>query len=321
MPVIKILSIAFLLSLPSIWLFHADPSLKYNMNDTAYRWIGQKIYDPAAKIDTVFMGTSQIWTAVNTQQINTKHPGQKSYNFGSNWHGRHARYVVLRDLLEEKKVKRVVLEVAEKEPDLSHRYSRYLGGFKDYSFLHLAKVNHLKPRDVLQLSPLYKSWVGETFGYLLSLPVKGYYYAGKGLVGLGFEGDDFEERDERYGYRVVHQSLELAEANAKKLAARAPIYSKVARTDVASNDFYVRRIAELCNEKGAELFFLFVPRRNAPAPGPAYKNLLAQLGTLVELPMDELYDHRLWRDYLHLDEEGAAVFTHRLLKSSLYANH
>lgn len=81
---------------------------------------------------------------------------------------------------------------------------------------------------------------------------------------------------------------------------------------------YLKKISELCKEHGVKLYFLFLPARNGPLPGPHYREVLAKYGELVDVPFDGLYEGSLWRDVNHFNVEGTKLFTNRLLESKLY---
>jgi hypothetical protein len=312
----RFLAALSLLALGSMLMFELDPSLKYEMRAGQYRWMGQKIFDPKTEIDILFMGSSRTWTAVDTIELNRRFPDQIAYNFGKNWHGRQVDYVVLEDLLREKKVKKIALEVYRLEPGDIHPYTKFLAHPWDLSAQDFV---NLSLEDVLLLSPRFKFALEIQLQILLGLPVKSYYLlARRALVG-SFREEDLRQTDLSYGHLQPPVTEEDQARFWSEIRDVPEKYDQDDDSDEVILDRYLHHIGELAQRHGVELYFLFVPARNEDAPGPRYRELLDRYGTFVDLRERDLNRFDLWRDSAHLNRKGAELFTERVAASVIYS--
>ncbi len=304
-----------LLSALSIVAFAVDPSLKYEMKAYPYNWIGQKIFDPHTDMRIAFVGTSRTWTAVETDTINARMPRARAYNLGANWFGRQARWIVVRDLLEQQKLERLVLEVAHEEEYDVHPYSAYLGGPLD---LPTQKLRELDWRQVLGFQRPFKMVLADVIDYYACETVRGFYLWYRRLWHGSIRDQDLRNQDAAFGH---HAPSVTAEAQAEFYASIKDVPAHYGAFDDSSTlfrDEYLRKISALCREKGVRLYFLFIPERNAPLPGPRFLALLRELGEPVLLDLDGLFEPELWRDAGHWNGKGTAIFTERLMASSVF---
>ncbi|MCK6546685.1 hypothetical protein L6R52_12615 [Myxococcota bacterium] len=288
----------------SVALFELDPTLKYELDSDNYRWVGQAIFDPDVEIGTAFVGTSRTWTAVDTSRIARERPEDRPINLGTNWHGRQARWVVIRDLLASKRVERLVVEIYHQEEEDAHPYSRFLGSVFD------PPLNQPVPA---------KQLLSDVTGYYLGAGVRGYYLWYRRLVHGNFHDWRYPGWDQSRGHHTPSTTPEELERFWASIAPEAPRYDVYDDDGLRIREGFLARVSELCRARGVALYFLFVPARNGPLPSPRFLDVLRKYGTPIDLPIDGLYEARLWRDPTHFDDEGTRIFTERLLASPLYA--
>lgn len=295
----------------SIAVFRVDPSLKYEIEDPAYRFIGRQIFVKRGPLDTAYLGTSRIWTAVDTKRINEAHPDQRSVNLGSNWFGRHARLVIVRDLLKSRPPRRLVLEVVHLEPTAEHPYSAALGYPEEVPMDQFARKWGPGTR-----AKNFREGVSYFFAYELGQAVKSYYLLYRRLTG-SYMAEAPTYLDQRFGHHRVEISAEAQQTYWDTIADDPPRYVPYdEKTSTPGEE--LDEIARLCREANVDLWFLFLPERNGPLLGPEHRARLSRLGEIADVSVDDLFDHRLWRDNGHFNVDGVEILTTRVLGSRLY---
>lgn len=81
-----------------------------------YSHFEQQIFEEKSDIDILFLGSSLIWSAVDTPYVQKELSRKLGRDvnvltFGSNWRGEDLSYVLLRDLLEKRKVQMLVIHM------------------------------------------------------------------------------------------------------------------------------------------------------------------------------------------------------------------
>jgi len=79
-----------------------------------HRFLHREIYNKTGDIDILFMGSSLLWVAINSKTIKTQLESKINrpatvLNFGHNWEGIDINYLYLKDLLQKRTVKMVVM--------------------------------------------------------------------------------------------------------------------------------------------------------------------------------------------------------------------
>ena len=82
----------------------------------AFPYIQHEIFEEKSDIDVLILSTSLLWTAIDTPYLQTelsKAIGRDAevVTLGSNWRGEDLNYVMLRDLLERRKVKSLIFSM------------------------------------------------------------------------------------------------------------------------------------------------------------------------------------------------------------------
>lgn len=289
----------------SISIFELMPMIKYNHNDRKYLWIREQIFDDSRpSFDTVFVGTSHTWTAVNTATINARFPGQRSYNFGVNWFGVDTKAVIVQDLLERKRVKNLVFEIASYDDANTHEYFRFMAPLKN-AWGHAARQwSGVGREQVLTLDPKFKDAVEQSLSVLAPFVVKGWYFGLREKLarpqmpeGEG-RNDGWESVDQVWSFEDPAVTITTVHDENRTISLNPNLTA----------------IIELCRRRGVKLFFPFVPVRNEPLPGPRHVAALAPFGEIIVLDPATYYPAPLWFNPQHLNTRGAAVFTEQLLR-------
>ncbi|MCZ2078825.1 MAG: hypothetical protein LC130_27990 [Bryobacterales bacterium] len=110
----------------------------------SFPYIHQQIFEKTSDIDLLFLGTSLLWEAIDTPHVQremTKRLGREAnvISLGTNWRCEQLNYMLLRDILERRKVRMVVLSmpIFRQKDELPHVQSyRWLLYGEDEPSLH-----------------------------------------------------------------------------------------------------------------------------------------------------------------------------------------
>jgi len=95
-------------------------------------WIYDRLYNNSKPMDIVFMGSSKTINGINDQLIgDTLNNGMGVINMGYCRLGNNLYYSFLKELIEVRKIKVLVMEVREDENRYSHPVFPYLASFSD----------------------------------------------------------------------------------------------------------------------------------------------------------------------------------------------
>lgn len=258
-------------------VLEARPALRYASAIDKYRWNGEKFFRERGEIDSAFFGSSQMWNAVDTGLLNEQQPGRLHYNFGVHLEGHDLQAVLIRDLLRERKVRRVVLEVDPVEKESHPSF--------DYFFA---------PRDLL-VTPFDRSAMRASIDRLTT---RVGFTMVRGFVALVRSFFVAPVPDLHAGYFAPVGGPPIAPV---PVVRRAEVREMTLRS--------VRRIAETCAAAGAELVLLHVPVRDGLVPSVEYVERLGAFGQVVVIDPTPFLDASFWADDAHMNAAGARVFT------------
>jgi hypothetical protein len=93
-----------------------------------FPWIQQKIFAETKDVDIAFLGSSQLWCAIDTPYVQTKLSEQldrdaEVFTLGWPWAGFDALYVIARDLLDHRRVHTLVIYDESFTDDGPHPHS------------------------------------------------------------------------------------------------------------------------------------------------------------------------------------------------------
>ncbi len=100
-------------------------SLKDDCTSRAH-WMYQRIFESSEPVDIAFMGSSRTINSLKEKVIRTELDGYHLLNYGYCRYGRNLHYRLVKDLIDEKGIKALVLEVRLDENPYSHPVGPYL---------------------------------------------------------------------------------------------------------------------------------------------------------------------------------------------------
>ncbi len=80
----------------------------------AFSYIGHQIFDDSSDIDILFLGSSVLWSGIDTPHVQyqlSRQLGRPAnvITFGSNWRGEELNYILLSEVLQRRKVRMLVI--------------------------------------------------------------------------------------------------------------------------------------------------------------------------------------------------------------------
>jgi hypothetical protein len=265
--------------------------IKRDCSDYSH-WIYNRIYHNPKPIDVAFIGSSVTKSSVN--DFYTEQAFQKQTQL--NWHfanlsfcqfGRNLYYVLLKDLLKERRVKYVVLEIRQDENFTGHPLFPYLAdteslceaplflNHKYFSDLYLASVSRI---EYWKQNIFYQKKVYET-----EMSDYGHAYWGQIVDSTLLE-------KVKLGEIKLHERQEFSIFRAINL--RYPRY-------------YIKKISQLCKANGAELLFLYTPFYGGIEFLPKELEFYKKYGEVFIPPPDVFVNKKLWADQTHINIHGA----------------
>ena len=299
----------------------------YEPYDKSSIYARQEYKQERGKVDMVFLGTSQSYTAFDPELIDER-LGVNSFNLGTNAQLLLSSRQLLREALEINPVETVYLEVnigglVKDKNDSSQlgAFDRMISSKGKLATLLDTKSNNLRMRqifysvralDLFDLEKLKENVAYKTGPKGGQVPIKPkknqWQYYSKGHLASTMEYNAEKNKDKKKASSVWNRE----------------------KIKPASLD-NLRDIIELCKDKGVELIFV-TPALNpqvasyageqqdfynfvkeiADANGISYYNM-----NLLK-DRDDIFDYGTFRDYVHLNKNGATVFSDII--SDLYEN-
>jgi hypothetical protein len=278
-------------------------------------WIYERIHFDSTPIDVVFVGTSHTVFGVNSTHVEhayTAATGQSLHvvNFGMQHLGRDIDYLLVREVIETRSLKLLVIEVPDDEPRSLHPAFYELATPQELvtapiviNTLYLPNLARLPLR---QVSLFARSIAPAWFGAHLSFdPTK---YRGPNW------DDTYEERGS-VDYPVLHPvprlqtrapaELEQERAHYERMVdAKLGLPGFLSPLEHRANLVYLQRTIELARQNGIEVHFLYLPSYRAPA-SPRFAAFYARFGPLW-YPAAIYDDTDNWLDVNHLNYHGAS---------------
>ena len=288
----KLLTYLLFFILPIIILvliIPVDKRLKYiGLKDDCFNhgiWIYDRINHNPKPIDIAFLGSSKTINGVNDKLISDSLESFSAANLGYCRLGRNLHYVLLKELVSVKRIKKLVLEVRKDENKFSHPIFPFTADSKDVLFSNksfnrdfLKDIwNHFSFKIELFQDRLYKDSIVE---YQLA----------------DFGHSAFDD--------TVHVEILEEHVQSELINMREPLRIE----DEYHRNFYkvyLRKISEICSKNKIELYFLYIPSFRNKTDEIEEKHLYKSLGQLL-IPPEIIYqDKNNWFDPDHLNSAGA----------------
>jgi hypothetical protein len=247
------------------------------------RWLYDRIFLNPKNIDAAFIGTSHTMSAIEDSAINGLFQEKRSpvtvANLGFCRAGRDLHYEIVKDLLQQKKVKLLFVEVMEREQFFSHPDYPYLASNRDL------------------FSPPVKS---EEYSKILMTGLAYRWDYQKARLFETFEKDRHWMQDySYYGHDHIADSNELANW-AKKQKER---YKGVTDDGGEFSKKWLQAIGELAARNKVQVLFLYIPEYGSPVKEPLNDYLKSQ--HVLLLPDTILNNPAHWTDVSHLNRDAA----------------
>ena len=299
-----------------------------------FPWIQQKIFAEHGDVDIAFLGSSQIWCAIDTPYVKRKlseELGREAevFTLGWPWPGFDALYVIARDLLDHRRVHTIVIYDEARGEDAPHLHSSRW-------FLIGENSEALRGLSPLEQAQLYGGAVLGMPRHLLSLlradrtedPAhcqtnfwNTYYCAPHVAQRLG-------ALRARLGYGVS-PDFEPFEAHTAATPADVVAYGPGTQNEFkfsgpATRPYqlhFARKLAALCRERGTKLIVLHTPsfHENGQTTIPEREIWPDVLGTpvdIVGIAPSKLFSGmsaeevaKLFYEDGHLNQNGQDMFT------------
>ncbi|WP_158914562.1 hypothetical protein [Caulobacter sp. S45] len=280
-------------------------------------WIYERIHFDPTPIDIAFVGTSHTMNGVDAAEVSRRVSLATGHcvnavNLAVPEYGRSLHWIIARELLKNRPVKVLVLEVVENESRKPHPLFPYVADLHDVLtapiFINVGYVHDLVRIPFRQLSLGFKSLFPGQFGLKAGFDARNYdgsnvdntRIVNVGGVAITPLRDRVYPRDrlERAAQDAARQkSLHMLGAKLDAYEYRAPRY-------------YVDQIVAEAARRGVKVVFLYLPGYGKPA-GPIDDSLYRGRGPIVSAN-DVLAQPSYWFDPAHLNMFGAAALTARL---------
>lgn len=276
---------------------HVYASLKDDCANRA-NWMYQRVFKDSLAVDLAFIGSSRTMNSLNERLMEEVLPNQQLLNYAYCRYGRNLQYIFIRDLITQKSVHTIVLEVRAEENASSHPIFPYLA----------------ENEDLVTAYPFYNQhWLsdwGTAFQFRLQLLQEQAWQNGSGM--------DLDTHE--YGFTpnyTIPDSKALEKHYEREVSESGSLEGQIKDTYPLH---YLRRIKSLCDGNKVNLLLLYLPSYGVTV-SPKNEDVYHQLGTLITPPPSILENPTYWADGNHLNPEGSVVLSRWLaqrLKKELH---
>ena len=273
------------------------------------KWIYERIHFDRTPIDVAFIGTSHTQSAVDSRIVEEAlvEAGRKLHvvNFAIPHLGRDLHYLIVRELLENRRVGELVVELQEFEARAPHP-----------AFQRLADVRDLATAPIVINTGFFENLVrlplrqGELF-----LRSRRDERAAK-FDGAGYEGAHWDDTYLLHGVSTPRTSTytaayldERAQPLRRALVEKEVMARRFSVSDGGCsllnryNRIYLRDLLDLARRHGVQVTFLYLPFFHGPAQA-AEAAYFRKFGATLT-PSDALDDASSWLNVDHLNVFGA----------------
>lgn len=261
-------------------------------------WIHDRIFVNKDPIDLAFIGSSHTINGIDDQLINEKLANAKVTNLGYCRLGRNLSYILLKETLETKKPKHLILEVREGEDRFSHPV-----------FPFIATTDEVLLPSLLFNADIFVD-IWDHFVSKIDIS-QDYLYENAAPIRTNEFG--FASSPDTVSKELLDE-IELKPPKKEKSDLERTFHSKFALS-------YLERINDLCQENNITMTFLYLPSFGTHKTVPSeYENYL-KYGKVLLLPKEMLQNKDLWSDEGHFNQAGAhelALWVSDKIKTEFY---
>jgi hypothetical protein len=265
-------------------------------------WMYRRIYESREPIDIAFLGSSHTINGINDTLINQilRDAGSTKTvcNLGYCRLGRDLTYVLMKDLIEQKKTTLFVIEVITDEPSHSHPVFPFMGETRDIlhpqTIVNKSYFNTVYSASVARWMYLRQNWMNEPYPYKYAL-----------RENFGFTTNTFNADT-----NMLNASKE------KRIKNKQQSYRWTRALNLPYPRIWLKKIQQLAKENGCSICFLYLPPYGSPEPWPLEIKSYQRSGETWVLPDTLLSNKKNWYDNDHMNLRGANV-TSRILAEKL----
>jgi hypothetical protein len=285
-------------------------------------WIFERIHYDDTPIDIAFIGTSHTMMGIDAEDLEKRLAADgfrsqdsrciHAVNLAIPSYGRDLHWLIVRELLENRKVKVLVLEVFENETRKAHPLFVHVADVKDVIeapiLVNINYLHNLIRLPYRQLSLWFKDF------FSVSFSLKNHFDP------ADYDGSNVDNtRIVNVGgaalspYRDHVMERDRLEAAAKAMRDKKNLHmlGKWAESyEYAVPDHYVTALLDLAREKGTDVVFLYLPQYGMPEK-PADFSLYEGRGDWIYVN-DALRHPEYWFEEVHLNAQGASQVTRRV---------
>jgi|GEM_PF-2357400 len=306
-----ILALAAMVALPH------DKYLRYqSLNDhtapNAY-WIYERIHTDPTPIDIAFIGSSRTGRSMHTERLqeNLAREGiqARAVNFHIVKTGRDMHYAIAKELLTNRPVKLLVLEMTELEDRTPHPDFIFIADAADVLSAPLfLNVGYL--RNFSRLPGRQVDLFLET--QLESVGLRQPDFTPPSYQGPNLDWTEFLQTLDgvRHPLTTHHSHAEMEKIRAEQDAAITPplLPKALASLEFKVPRYYIEQILELAKEHNTKVVFLYLPRYGGPKTPPPYDAMYRSKVPLMN-PQPLLQSSDIWADGTHVNWSGSKIVT------------
>jgi hypothetical protein len=332
--------LAILIALPALFagaglLHRSDVYLAIPWKYGESPWTQQKIFTEKGDVDIALISSSHLWAGVDTPYLQNELSRQLGrpatvFTLGWPWPGFDVTYTVARDLLNQRRVRMLVIDDEDERPhDAPHLLAAYWFRVGD-------EPNELRNLPGVDDVSLYGSAVLGMPRQLLSLvrrdPVEDPASDRPNYWSVSYRARNFAQQlgslSVRLGFNYSRNFVEFYPA-VRATASDARIYSDATRNSFrfggpSSGRYqlqFAKKIGQLCKEKGVRLIVLKLPQfeqrkeMTVDAREP-WMEIVSGPVDIVGIPPAKLFGamsdeeiQRLFYDEVHFNQNGQRFFT------------
>lgn len=318
LPFLAIIVTIGMLLLMVISLLPHDPYIRFQQLSREavpylrVKWIYERIHFDKTPIDIAFIGTSHTQSGVSSRLVEESLAamGDKRHvvNLAVPHLGRDMHYLVARELLENRKVQTLVVEVQYMEARAPHpgfqRLAR-VGDILDQPlFVNVGVVDNLARLPMRQLELFAKTMRPDWFGMQA------------GFSNAAYEGPHYDDTylshgtdkprtsvKQRIDFKEELRGIENDFVQKQALARRTDLAVFSENPLYRVNNMYLKMLLEMAERRSVKVVFMYLPQLDAKL-APHRGAWFAQRGEIL-VPADVIANPGLWQNADHLNVYGA----------------
>jgi hypothetical protein len=319
--IFKVAFVAMILLVGTCFLPH-ERYIRFQQLEGAYakaKWIYERIHFDETPIDIVFIGSSHTYGGIDSELLEdslNRIKGRKLHvvNFAIPEMGRNMDYLLAREVLNNRRIKLLVLEVTDEEKRKPHDKFYLLADTKDILFapvlINLNYFNDLMRLPGRQLKLFIKSLIPWFFSRknksIKDDKFKSTFDIPKKVKAKS--GQDGYTRDITHTLAYMEEIIQR-----RKTKARPNVLGPdLAWLEYRYPRLYVDDIVSLAKEHEAVVRFLYLPYYSCKAK-PLDLDRYKRMGKFWD-PVKLRMDHTNFLDHAHLNWKGSRLLTHWILR-------